>query len=135
MATTLLPPRATAADGIAVGIAVLALTTSLVLGVATLAGAAGLLVAGAATALALSGPGQRRRTTMAIDVANRIGELGRAELKATSAAHAARWQAIVDTAIEGIVTIGAHGTIETVNGAAERLFGYTQNEMVGHNVS
>ena len=131
----LLPPRATRTDGVVVGIAVLAWAGWLLLGTASTLGASCLLVAGAATALALSGPWQKKRMTMVIDAAARVAELGRAELKATSAAHAARWQAIVDTAIEGIVTIGANGLIETVNGAAERLFGYTHTELLGRNVA
>ena len=131
----LLPPRATRTDAMLVGTAVLAWAACLLLGTASPLGASCLVVAGAVTALALAGPWQRKRTAMAIDAANRIGELGRADLAATSAAHAARWQAIVDTAIEGIVTIGADGLIETVNGAAERLFGYTQTELLGRNVS
>ena len=48
---------------------------------------------------------------------------------------ASRLQAIVETAVDGIVTIDEHGTIETVNPATERLFGYRADEMVGRNVS
>jgi PAS domain S-box-containing protein len=48
---------------------------------------------------------------------------------------AARLQAIVDTAVDGIITIDMHGTIESFNPAAVRLFGYTADEVIGHNVS
>ena len=51
-----------------------------------------------------------------------------------AAQHAATWRAIVDTATEGIVTIDARGLIETVNGAAEKLFNYSVHELVGQNV-
>jgi two-component system sensor kinase FixL len=135
MATMLLPLRATRTDGVVVGIAVLAWVACLLFGTASPLGTTCLVVAGAATALALSGPWQRQRMAMAIDAAARVGEMGRADLMATAAAHAARWQVIVDTAIEGIVSIGSDGQIETVNGAAERLFGYTQAELLGRNVS
>ncbi len=47
----------------------------------------------------------------------------------------ARMRAIFDTAVDGIVTIDEHGTIEHFNPAAERMFGYTEAEVVEKNVS
>ncbi len=47
---------------------------------------------------------------------------------------AAYWQAIVATMTEGCVTIDVAGTIESINEAALRLFGYTRDELVGGNV-
>ncbi len=41
---------------------------------------------------------------------------------------------ILDTAVDGIVTIDEHGTIETMNRAAARLFGYEVDELLGKNV-
>ncbi|SLM31349.1 PAS domain-containing protein (fragment) [Desulfamplus magnetovallimortis] len=46
----------------------------------------------------------------------------------------ARTTAILNTVIDGIVTINHHGIIEVFNPAAQRLFGYQSNEVIGHNV-
>jgi PAS domain S-box-containing protein len=46
-----------------------------------------------------------------------------------------RWSAIVQSAVDAIVLIDAHGRIEEFNPAAERLFGYTQADVQGRNVS
>jgi PAS domain S-box-containing protein len=46
----------------------------------------------------------------------------------------ARTRAIVETVIDGIITINEQGIIETVNPATERIFGYSAEEMEGKNV-
>src|SRR5215510_1889800 len=46
-----------------------------------------------------------------------------------------RIQAIVDTAIDAIITINDHGIVETANPAVEHLFGYSPAELIGQNVS
>ena len=46
-----------------------------------------------------------------------------------------RIRAIVDTTVDGIVTITEKGNVQTFNPAAEKIFGYTKDEVIGKNVS
>jgi two-component system sensor kinase FixL len=72
--------------------------------------------------------GQRKFTGMLHDLSERVrleGQLGSSE---------ARWKAIIDSAVDAIIVIDAHGGVETFNPAAERLFGYSAEEVLGRNV-
>ncbi|MEL6135055.1 MAG: PAS domain S-box protein, partial [Bacteroidota bacterium] len=44
-------------------------------------------------------------------------------------------QAIIETAVDGIITIDGKGKVESMNPAAAHLFGYAPDEVVGQNVS
>ncbi|WP_040397990.1 sensor histidine kinase [Cesiribacter andamanensis] len=48
--------------------------------------------------------------------------------------HQSRLKAIIETAIDGIITIDSRGIIETVNPAAARIFGYQPQEIIGQNI-
>jgi two-component system sensor kinase FixL len=47
----------------------------------------------------------------------------------------ARLNAILDTVVDGIITIDEQGIIESVNTATERIFGYSRDELLGDNVA
>ena len=58
-----------------------------------------------------------------------------AELNDSLQASAARAQAVLETAADGIITIGETGIIESFNPAAEGIFGYSTDEIIGENIS
>ena len=58
----------------------------------------------------------------------RMGENALAEKEA-------RLSAVLETAVDAIITIDERGTVESINQAVVRLFGYTADELVGGNVS
>src|SRR5262249_1927441 len=72
--------------------------------------------------------GERKFTGLLRDLTKR------ARLDERLEASEARWRAIVDSAVDGIVVIDEHGCIEGFNPAAERLFGHTEADVLGHNV-
>lgn len=44
-------------------------------------------------------------------------------------------EAIIDNAIDGIITIDHRGIVESINPAALRLFGYSPEEVIGNNIA
>lgn len=48
---------------------------------------------------------------------------------------AGRLRGIVETAVDGIITIDERGIVETMNPAAERIFGFAADEVMGKNIS
>ncbi len=53
----------------------------------------------------------------------------------TAGNEALRLKTILDSAITAIVTIDAHGTVYSANRAAEQMFGYSEAELMGRNIS
>lgn len=47
----------------------------------------------------------------------------------------AKMHALVDGAVDGIVTLDQEGTIESLNKAFVRMFGYSENELLGRNAA
>jgi two-component system, LuxR family, sensor kinase FixL len=78
---------------------------------------------------------QKRQAEEALHHAYEQLDLQVQERTAALAERDARTRAILDTAVEGIITIDEHGIIETFNAAAERLFGYSAAEAIGQNVA
>ena len=55
--------------------------------------------------------------------------------KAANSAVNTRLHAIIETAVEGIISINQFGVIQSFNPSAEKIFGYGVNEVVGLNVN
>jgi PAS domain S-box-containing protein len=54
--------------------------------------------------------------------------------KPPTSASEERMRSVVDHVVDGIITINAEGTVTTFNRAAERIFGYRADEVIGRNV-
>ena len=74
-------------------------------------------------------PGKDLFTGIVRDITGRI----QAEQDLRDAAE--RMRAVVETAVDGIIVIDEMGLVESMNPAAEQLFGYTRSEVAGRNIS
>lgn len=80
------------------------------------------------TSMAPPGPGAPAVIALVHDVTDRHrAEQGLRESES-------RLRALVTTAIDGIITITRDGRIDSVNPAAEQMFGYRREELIGQNV-
>jgi len=61
-------------------------------------------------------------------------DVARKQAQEALATSEARMHALLEVAVDGIISIDEPGAIQTINPAAERLFGYTQGEVIGQNV-
>jgi PAS domain S-box-containing protein len=95
---------------------------------------AALFGAGATATVMTLLPWCQRQSRFVVRAATEESDLARARALEDASRHSARTRAIFDTATEGIVTIDVTGLVETFNGAAERLFGYRSDEVLGKNV-
>ncbi len=69
-------------------------------------------------------------------VANMLaGALSREENESELMESEARSMAILDTAVDGIITIDVRGSITLFNQAAQQIFGYREEEVLGENIS
>jgi PAS domain S-box-containing protein len=74
----------------------------------------------------------RAKVSVFVELHRKTRELER--VNQTLAENERRLRAILDTANDGIITIDGRGAMQTVNPAAERIFGYSGEEMVGQDV-
>ncbi len=66
-----------------------------------------------------------------------IGAVARAmnDMLDAISAGGARLKAITDTAVDGIITINARGIVQSFTPAAEKIFGFGADEVIGNNIS
>lgn len=88
--------------------------------------------------LALVGSAQQRLSKYELEEFNVLGKaLGEVSdgLEKRAREQHVHTQTILDNILDGIITIDAHGTVLSFNRSAERIFGYREDAVIGHNVS
>lgn len=73
--------------------------------------------------------------TVTVMVAALNGLIRSRELYIEVDEHRSRLKATLDTAVDGIITIDSKGLIQAFNPAAERLFGWHSDEVIGRNIN
>lgn len=73
--------------------------------------------------------GQRMFSGIVRDISERI------EAEKTQQDSTSRLQAVLDNVLDGIITINAKGIVQSFNPAAEKIFGYRSDEVLGKNIS
>ncbi|OYY95777.1 MAG: hypothetical protein B7Y41_00320 [Hydrogenophilales bacterium 28-61-23] len=76
---------------------------------------------------------ERKRVELELRESERMAGESKADTAAVRDI-AARLQAILDTVVDGIITIDEDGMVETLNPAAERIFGYAADAVIGRNI-
>jgi PAS domain S-box-containing protein len=59
----------------------------------------------------------------------------RKETEASLRSSESRMRAVLETAVDAIISIDDHGIVQRMNEAAERMFGYSRSEVIGRNVN
>jgi PAS domain S-box-containing protein len=72
--------------------------------------------------------GERKFTGLLHDLTKRV------HLRDQLQVSEARWRAVIDSAVDGIIVIDTFGRVEAFNRGAEQLFGYAEQEVLGRNV-
>ena len=72
---------------------------------------------------------ERRVEERTEQLATELAERKRAEARVKE--HESRLRSVVETAADGIITINGRGLIQSFNSAAEEIFGWTQEEIIG----
>lgn len=90
--------------------------------------------AGSARAERKAGTGEPGRDNAGVEQAILTAGLGRTRAEEALQRSEQRLRAMLETAIDAIITIDDRGTMVTVNPATERMFGYSAGELIGKNV-